>query len=188
MIGGGEPGVPETWRFSIEVATAWEAALNAAPTPKTRRVALRSALTLSPDRGGIFDTLLMLVRLGLGGRIGDGRQYVSWVHETDFVRAVEWLIDRRHISGPVAIAAPHPLPQDEFMRVLRRAWGMPFGLPAPTRWMLEMGALVMRTETELILKSRRVVPSRLLGDGFTFTFPRWPEAAADLCARARKSR
>ena len=185
IIGGGEPDVPETWRFSIEVATAWERALNAAATPRTRQVALRTALTLSPDRGGIFDTLLMLVRLGLGGRAGDGRQYVSWVHEQDFVHAVEWSIDRDHITGSVNIAAPNPLPQDEFMRVLRRAWGMPIGLPAP-RWMLEVGAFFMRTETELILKSRRVVPSLLLKDGFTFEFAEWPRAAADLCARMRR--
>lgn len=139
------------------------------------------------DRGGIFDTLLALVRRGLGGTSGDGRQYVSWIHEDDFVRAVYWLVERPELDGPVNVSAPFPLPNAEFMRVLREAWGAPFGLPA-TRWMLELGTLFMRTETELVLKSRRVVPTRLLRAGFAFHFPEWPAAAADLCRRWRDSR
>jgi NAD dependent epimerase/dehydratase family enzyme len=88
------------------------------------------------------------------------------------------------VDGPVNVASPNPLPYADFMRALRRAAGMPFGLPAP-RWLLEIGAAVMRTETELVLKSRRVVPGRLLAGGFTFEHPLWPRAAADLCARRR---
>ena len=183
-VGGGEAGAPDTWRFSIQVATAWERALDEADVPRTRKVVLRSAMTMSPDRGGIFDVLLGLVRRGLGGRAGDGRQYVSWIHEDDFVRAVCWIIDRDDLAGPVNLAAPNPLPNAEFMRVLRRAWGARVGLPA-ARWMLETGAVAMRTETELVLKSRRVVPGRLLQSGFAFRFPTWPEAARDLCARWR---
>ena len=181
---GGAEDAPETWRFSIEVARAWERELDAAVTPGTRKVAMRSALTLSPDPGGVFDTLLWLVRLGLGGTAGDGRQYVSWIHDSDFIRAVQWLIDRDDVEGIVNVAAPNPLPNAEFMKVLRRAWGAPVGLPA-AGWMLEIGAVVLRTETELILKSRRVVPGRLLAAGFAFEFPDWPSAAADLCRRAR---
>ena len=181
IIGGAEPDVPETWRFSIDVATAWERALDEARAPQTRKVKLRAAVVMSPDRGGIFDTLLGLVRRGLGGRSGDGRQYVSWVHHADFTRAVRWLIDHDSIAGPVNIAAPNPLPNEEFMRALREAWGTPIGLPA-AKWMLEIGALALRTETELVLKSRRVVPGRLLQEGFSFQFPDWPEAARDLCA------
>ena len=143
-------------------------------------------MTMSPDRGGVFDVLLGLVRRGLGGRAGDGRQFVSWVHDRDFVRAVYWLIDHE-LSGPVNVAAPHPLPNAEFMRTLRAAWGMRFGLPA-SRWMLDLGAFALRTETELMLKSRRVVPGRLLGSGFAFEFPRWAGAAADLCRRWREQR
>ena len=184
VLGGQEPGVPGTWRFSIDVARSWERALDKAEVPGTRKVAIRSAVTMSPDRGGIFDTLLGLVRRGLGGRAGDGRQYVSWVHEDDFVRAVYWLIERDDIHGPVNIAAPNPLPNDAFMRALREAWGTRFGLPA-SKWMLEVGAFVMRTETELILKSRRVVPGILAQEGFRFRFPDWPEAAEDLCRRWR---
>ena len=182
LIGGTEPGAPDTWRFSIEVATAWEQALTQAVTPRTRKVALRSAMIMSPDRGGIFDTLLGLVRRGLGGTAGDGRQYVSWIHDTDFVRAVRWLIAHPDVQGAVNLAAPLPLPYRDFMAALRRAAGVPIGLPAP-RWLLEIGALLMRTETELVLKSRRVVPGRLTAAGFTFNHPAWPEAAADLCAR-----
>jgi uncharacterized protein (TIGR01777 family) len=184
IVGGSEPGAPETWRFSIDVARAWERELDAAIVPRTRKVAMRSAITMSPDKGGAFDTLLWLVRLGLGGRSGNGRQYVSWVHDADFVRAVYWLIDRDDVEGVVNIASPNPVTNAEFMRDLRRAWGMPFGLPAAA-WMLAIGAFFMRTETELILKSRRVVPGRLLRNGFTFEYPDWPAAAADLCRRRR---
>lgn len=187
IVGGGEAGAPDTWRFSIDVATAWERALDDAATPRTRRVKLRSAVVMSPDRGGIFDTLLGLVRRGLGGRAGNGRQYVSWIHDADFVRAIRWLIEHGEVDGAVNLASPNPLPNAEFMRVLRRAWGTRIGVPA-AEWMLEVGAVFMRTETELILKSRRVVPGRLLEAGFTFDFPDWEDAARDLCARWRAGR
>jgi uncharacterized protein (TIGR01777 family) len=187
VIGGDEPGVPETWRFSIDVAKAWEAELDAADTPHTRKVAMRTAMVMSPDRGGVFDVLLGLVRRGLGGKVGDGRQYISWLHHEDFVRSVGWLIEHEELSGPVNLASPNPVPQAEFMRVLRRAWGMPVGLPA-TKWMLEIGTFVMRTESELILKSRRVVPGRLLESGFELRYPTWPEAAESLCGDWRALR
>lgn len=181
IIGGEEPGAPGTWKFSIDVARAWEAAFNEAAVPGTRKVALRSAMTMSVDEGGVFDTLLTLVRHGLGGQVGDGRQFMSWVHETDFVRAVRWLIDHDEIDGVVNIASPNSLTNAEFMRALREAWGIRVGLPV-AKWMLEIGAIFMRTESELILKSRRVVPGRLLDEGFVFQYPDWPEAARDLCA------
>jgi uncharacterized protein (TIGR01777 family) len=181
ILGGAEPDVPETWRFSIDVARAWEQALDEAPAPRTRKVKMRAAMVMSPDRGGIFDTLLGLVRRGLGGKAGDGRQYVSWIHHADFVRAVRWLIDHEDMEGAVNLAAPNPLPYADFLRALREAWGIPFGLPA-TEWMLAIGARLLGTETELVLKSRRVIPGRLLAEGFTFEFSSWPEAARDLCA------
>jgi uncharacterized protein (TIGR01777 family) len=185
ILGGSEPDAPDTWRFSIDVATSWEKALDEAVTPHTRKVKLRTAITMSPDRGGAFDVLLGLVRYGLGGRAGDGRQYVSWIHEDDFVRAVSWLIEHDEVDGPVNLAAPNPLPNADFMRALRQAWGISFGLPAPA-WLLEVGAWFLGTETELVLKSRRVVPGRLLRAGFTFRFPDWPEASRDLCRRWRE--
>jgi uncharacterized protein (TIGR01777 family) len=179
ILGGDEPGAPDTWRFSTTVAAAWERTFNETITEGTRKVAMRSAMILSPDRSGIFDTLLGLTRRGLGGRAGSGRQYLSWIHHQDFVAAVRWLIDRDDIAGVVNVASPQPLPNAEFMRVLREASGTRFGLPA-TEWMLEIGAVFMRTETELILKSRRVVPGRLLEHGFTFRYPEWQGAAIDL--------
>ncbi len=161
IIGGNEPNAPDTWRFSIDVAQAWEQAARQFQMPRTRQVLLRSAMVMSPDKGGVFDTLLDLTRKGLGGQAGSGRQYVSWIHEQDFVRAIEWLIEHHDLNGPVNLAAPNPLPNVAFMAALRQAAHIPFGLPTAT-WMLELGAWFMRTETELLLKSRRVVPSRLL--------------------------
>ena len=187
QLGGREPGVPASWRFGVEVGQAWERTLEKAETPLTRKLALRLAMVMSPDRGGIFDVLLGLVRRGLGGSSGDGRQYVSWIHHADLVRAAHWLIEHEELSGVVNLSAPEPLPQAEFMRELRAAWGTRLGLPA-SKWMLEIGALFLRTETELVLKSRRVVPGRLLERGFVFQHPRWPEAARELCAAFRAGR
>src|SRR5216684_576722 len=187
ILGGSEEGAPDTWRFSIEVAKSWEQAANEGTIPQTRTVLLRSAMTMSPDSGGVFDVLLGLVRWGLGGASGDGRQYVSWIHDRDFVRAIYWLIEHPELAGPVNLASPNPVPNTEFMSTLRTAWGIGFGLPA-TKRMLEMGAFFLRTETELILKSRRVVPGRLLQSGFAFQFPTWAEAARDLCRRWRQGR
>jgi uncharacterized protein (TIGR01777 family) len=180
LLGGRESNAPSSWRFSIDVARAWERAFDEAVTSRTRKIALRSAMTLSPDSGGVFDALLGLARHGLGGSAGHGRQFMSWIHHEDFVAAVRWLIDRHDIAGAVNVAAPHPVPNAQFMRVLRETCGVSFGLPA-TRWMLEIGAVFLRTETELILKSRRVVPARLLEHGFTFKYPDWGTAARDLC-------
>lgn len=185
IIGGKEAGVPDTWKFSIDVALAWERALEEAGTPQTRKVKLRSAMVMSPDRGGIFDTLLGLVRKGLGGTAGDGRQFVSWIHGDDFVQAIKWIIERDSLMGAVNLASPQPLPNAEFMRILRQAWGTRIGLPA-SKWMLEFGAIFLQTETELILKSRRVIPTRLLQQGFTFQFPTWHDAAKNLCQRWRE--
>jgi uncharacterized protein len=182
ILGGSEPGAPDTWRFSIDVATSWEREVNEAATPYTRKILMRSAMTMSPNREGAFDTLLTLVMCGLGGNAGNGRQYVSWIHDQDFVRAVYWLIERDEIEGPVNVAAPNPIPNREFMRALRAAAGISFGLPA-TPLMLELGAFFLGTETELVLKSRRVIPGVLAESKFNFQFPNWAEAARDLCRR-----
>ena len=182
---GCEANAPDTWRFSNDVVTSWERAANEANTPNTRKLLLRSAMVMSPDRGGVFDTLLRLVRFGLGGRSGSGRQFVSWIHDQDFVQSILWLIGHNELDGPVNLTSPTPLPNDEFMKALRKAWGIRIGLPA-TDWMLEIGALFLRTETELILKSRRVAPGKLLDSGFVFQFPDWNDAARDLCERWRR--
>ncbi len=183
VIAGAERGVPEYWAFSAEIAKRWELAQEQASTQRTRKVALRTAMVMSPDQGSVFDVLSRMARLGLGGPVAGGRQYVSWIHSQDFLRAVDFLLTRDDLSGPVNLAAPNPVPQREFMRILRTALRMPVGLPA-TKWMAEIGAFALRSDTELLLKSRRVVPRRLLDAGFDFDFARWEDAAADLVRRS----
>lgn len=139
-------------------------------------------MVMGAGQGGVFQTIVTLARRGLAGRAGNGRQYVSWIHERDFARSLDFLIDRPEISGPVNICAPNPLPNEVFNKMLRKALHVKFGLPA-AKWMLELGALAMGTETELILKSRRVVPGRLIEAGFNFEFPNWASAVADLAPR-----
>jgi uncharacterized protein (TIGR01777 family) len=175
---------PDTWDFSVGVAKDWEALFFSIPTPRTRKIALRSAVVMSPAPGGAFAILLNLVRASVGGTQGNGRQYVSWIHEADFARAIDFLIAHDEIAGPVNLAAPNPLPNREFMRALRDAWDMPNGIPAP--WpLLQLATFLMRTEPELVLKSRRVVPARLLEAGFDFDFRNWQEAADDLVRQWR---
>lgn len=180
MDEAGETGAtPEAKdEFSVEVIRQWERALDEARTSATRKVALRITMVFGAA-GGVFPVLRRLARFGLGGRMGSGRQFVSWVHIADFLRAVEWLLAQDDFSGPVNLAAPNPLPNAEMMRVMRETVGVPVGLPA-TEWMLEVGAVFLRTETELILKSRRVVPGRLLAAGFQFQFPEMRAAVRDL--------
>ena len=185
IIGGNEPNAPDTWRFSIDVATSWEREFDQAVTPTTRKVKMRTAMVMSPDIDGIFDTMLTIVRRGLGGTAGDGSQFISWIHDADFIRAIRWIFEHENIVGAINLASPNPLPNKTFMRDLRQAWGAPIGLPA-TKWMLELGAILMKTETELVLKSRRVIPGILVEQGFEFDFPEWPEAARDLCKRWRQ--
>jgi len=172
--------------FSARVARDWEAEFFAAETPRTRKVALRSAVVLSPAPGSAFGVLSNLVRMGLGGKQGNGRQFVCWIHEADYARAVEFLIEREELDGPFNMAAPTPLPNREFMAALRWVWDVPNGLPAPSL-VIKLGAIFLRTEPELVLQSCRAVPGRLLKAGFTFEFPEWAEAAEDL-VRLWKSR
>jgi NAD dependent epimerase/dehydratase family enzyme len=139
-------------------------------------------MVLGTQAGGVLDVLHRLVLIGLGGHMGTGKQYVSWIHEEDFCHAIDWLISKHEFRGPVNLSAPNPVPNRELMATLRSISGKAFGLPA-TRWMLEIGAFFMRTETELIIKSRRVVPARLLESGFDFRFARLEEALADLLPR-----
>jgi NAD dependent epimerase/dehydratase family enzyme len=170
--------------FSARVARDWEAAFFAAATPLTRKVALRSAVVLSPTPASAFAVLSHLVRLSLGGKQGSGRQFVSWIHEADYARAVEFLISREDLEGPINLAAPQPLTNREFMAALREAWDVPNGLPAPSV-AIKLGAIFLRTEPELVLQSCRAVPGRLLEAGFEFQFPEWPEAAEDLVRQWR---
>jgi hypothetical protein len=184
--------------FSVEVAQAWERTLfearlplTPAPSPSdgareiTRRVALRTSMVLGLGRNSVFPVLRRLTKCGLGGRQGSGKQFVSWIHVEDFCRALEWIIAHENLAGPINQCAPNPLPNEEMMRHFRAVCGMPIGLPA-TEWMLEIGAFFLRTETELIFKSRRVVPGKLLASGFAFKFPTFRAALADLETKWRQ--
>ena len=169
--------------FSVEVCRQWEQTFFDAPVPDSvRRVALRTSIVLGRD-GGAMVPLRNLARLGLGGRQGSGQQYVSWLHEADFAGIVEHIIANEDLAGVINATAPIPLPNRDFMAVLRTACGVPLGLPTPG-WLLAMGAVLIRTETELVLKSRRVVPGRLLDSGYRFQFSEARDALADLMARA----
>jgi uncharacterized protein (TIGR01777 family) len=170
---------PKDWTFLTLAAQQVEAAFFASPTPRTRKIALRSAAVMSPAADSAFGRLSNLVRMGLGGTLGSGRQYVAWIHPIDFARAVEFLIDHDEVVGPVNLAAPNPLPNREFMAALREAWQRPNGLPTPAL-VVKLAAWLLGANSEALLKSRCVIPGRLLDAGFAFDFPRWPEAAEDL--------
>jgi uncharacterized protein (TIGR01777 family) len=180
VIGGGEQDVPRYWDYSIEIAKNWEAAQQKANTPNTRKAALRTAMVMGRQKDGIFDVLCGLTRKGLGGTIAGGRQFMSWIHEDDFARAIEFLVDS-DLDGPVNLAAPNPLPQREFQAVLRKVLGVRVGLPA-MKWMVQLGAVFMRTDPELVLKSRRVIPKRLTDAGFEYGYETWGDAASALVA------
>jgi uncharacterized protein (TIGR01777 family) len=185
LSGGASPA--EKWAFSEEVAESWERALFAADTPLTRRVALRIGMMMSPDAAGMFDKLLRIVRLGFGGTLGPGNQFVSWIHDVDFVRAVDFLLDHEELNGAVNLCSPCPEPNRVFMRCLRHAWCSSYiGLPTPL-WALEVGAALLQTDTEPFLKSTRVSPARLVSAGFEFHFPNWRSASQDLVHRWRDS-
>ena len=166
--------------FSVAVARAWEHELVTAPTP-VRKVALRMAIVLGPG-GGALNPVVNLVRVGLGGRMGAGDQIFSWVHVDDVVRAIRHLHAEPAIAGPVNVATPHPVTNAELMAEVRAAFGRRHGLPLPA-WLLELGARVIRTETELVLKSRWVHPGVLLGSGFAFAHPTLPEALAAIAVK-----
>jgi uncharacterized protein len=165
--------------FSVAVCRRWEKTLFDAPTPHTRRVALRTAIVFGKGEGGAMEAFLGLVRKGLGGTLGRGDQFVSWVHAADFAGSVQWILEHPELAGPVNCASPNPVRNTEFMRTLREVCDQPFALPV-NRGMLEIGAFLLGTETELLLKSRRVVPGKLLASGYRFQFPAWRTAAAEI--------
>jgi uncharacterized protein (TIGR01777 family) len=177
----GETGATAEARdaFSVEIARAWERAFFEARIPEgVTRTALRTAIVLADEPGTMFAIVGRLARLGLGGRMGSGRQKVSWIHATDFCRAVSFVMEKR-MEGVVNVAAPQPEDNGRMMALFREVAGVRMGLPA-ARWMLEVGALVIRTETELVLKSRNVVPGRLVRAGFRFEHGEMGEAIRDL--------
>ena len=175
-----EPGQPrDKWEFSVDVVNRWERALFNAATPNTRRIAMRLSMVFGTGSGGVHEAFRNIARLGLGGTQGPGTQYVSWLHVDDFLRMIDWCLENGELSGPINMCSPNPMPNSDFMRAFREACGVKRGLSASS-WMLAIGAFFMRTETELLLKSRRVVPGKLLTSGFKFNHPTWPEAAKSI--------
>lgn len=164
--------------FSIDVCKQWAQAFFNTATPATRKVALRLGIALGRGES-VFPRLLNLVKLGMGGKQGDGEQYVSWIHEHDTARITEFLMDHAEVEGVINATAPGAVKNADLMRIIRKAYGVPFGLPAP-QWLLEIGAVIIGTETELILKSRWVAPKRLLDAGFVFRFPKAEHAVHDI--------
>jgi uncharacterized protein len=164
--------------FSVDVCNAWEAAFNKYDTPKTRKIALRMGIVLGRS-DSVFPRLLNLVKLGMGGMQGNGEQYISWVHELDAARSTEWLMDHPELTGVFNCTAPIAAKNAELMHIIRKTYGMPLGLPAP-KWLLEIGSVVIGTETELILKSRWVLPKRLLDSGFKFEYATAGVAVKDI--------
>lgn len=164
--------------FSVEVARGWEETLAAADTPSTRRIPLRISIVMGPG-GGVMRPFNNLARLGLGGRMGDGGQIFSWIHVQDLFRAVVFLHEHREITGPVNIASPVVVTNAELMRAVRSANRAPFGVPTPA-WLLKMGAVLIRTETELVLKSRWVASRKLRDAGFIWQHPELSGALASI--------
>jgi uncharacterized protein (TIGR01777 family) len=164
--------------FSVEVAQTWEEAFEASHTPATRKVALRTSIVLGRD-GGAFPVMAKLAKVGLCTPQGNGQQWVSWLHITDFCRAVEFLTLKTEESGAFNVCAPNPLLNREFNGLLGRELRPVLRLPQP-KWLLEVGAFFLRTETELILKSRKVYPQRLLELGFQFEYPTCEQAVENL--------
>lgn len=153
--------------FSMNVAKSWEETFYEVETPKTLKTAIRTSIVLGKD-GGAFVPLKKLTQLGLGGKNGNGKQFISWIHEKDFARAIAFIIEKE-LSGSINVVAPKPIRNEEFMKKLQKAIGIPFGLPIP-KSLLEFGAKIIKTETELVLKSRNVIPKRLTENGFEFEF------------------
>ena len=164
--------------FSIDVCRKWEDAFFKTKTPLTRKIALRMGIVLGKNDGA-FPRLLNLVKLGLGGKQGDGQQYISWIHEQDAARCTAWLIQHEEINGIVNCTSPEPIKNENFMTTIRDLYGVPFGLPSPA-WLLEIGAAFIGTETELILKSRWVLPKRLIENGYQFLYPKAEHAIKDI--------
>ncbi len=164
--------------FSIDVCRQWEESFFSECKVPVRKVALRMGIVLGRS-DSVFPRLLNLVRLGLGGRQGNGQQYVSWVHEQDVARGTEWLLDHPELSGVINCTAPEAIKNTDLMHALRKSYGMPIGLPTPA-WLLTIGARIIGTEAELILKSRWVTPKRLLDSGYQFLFTKADYAIDDI--------
>ena len=185
VLGGNEQGVPWQYRVGPNIAKQWEAEFQTAQTPKTRKVAMRIGVVMSPQAGGAFAIMAKLARRGMLGTAGNGRQMVSWIHSDDLFSAVDFLAFKSDLDGIVNVVGPNPVPNSEFNRAIRDALGVKLGPPSPA-WLVALATKLMGTEAELVLKSRWVLPKRLQDAGFKFKFNDWPTAARDLVARLEK--
>lgn len=172
--------------FSVQVCKRWEAAFNETKTPHTRKAILRIAVTIG-HQGGVMVPFMNLMKFGLGGYQGSGQQKFSWVHIDDICGMIEWLYTHPELDGTFNCSAPHPVTNREFMRALRKAAGHFFGLPA-FPWMLKIGARIMGTEAELLLKSRWVLPTRALQAGFVFRYPELQPAMKQIIGKLPRRR
>ncbi|REC46614.1 TIGR01777 family oxidoreductase [Chryseobacterium pennipullorum] len=164
--------------FSMNICKSWEKEFFKVTHDDVRKVALRTSIVIG-NHGGAFPKLRQVTRWGLGGKQGRGNQWVSWIHIDDFCKAVELIIENKNMTGPINVTAPKPISNEEMMQILRKQMNMPFGLNAPV-WQLELASLFLKTETELLLKSRHVYPEKLIKTGFTFSFPDWEGAVFNL--------
>ncbi len=167
--------------FSVDVAQKWERTFFSSNPCGARKVALRSAMVMGHAQNSAYTHFKTVVKLGMGGPEGKGTQMVSWIHIADWISAVEWIVEHPELEGPINLTSPYPLPNKEFLKELRQVMNVPIALPLPT-WTLKMGAFVLGTETELLLKSRWVLPTKLVESGFSFQYPEWQEAAKQLCS------
>lgn len=164
--------------FSMNIAKSWEKTFYSILNPKTRKVVTRTSIVMG-KHGGAIKPLKNLVNLGLGGKQATGNQKVSWIHELDFARAIEFLIENEHLNGTFNLAVPKPTDNKTLMKSFRKVMGIPFGISHP-EWLIKLGAKIIGTEPELVLKSRNVVPKRMLKNGFQFQFKKIDEALLDL--------
>jgi uncharacterized protein (TIGR01777 family) len=166
--------------FSVQVCKRWEKTFYDQQTQHTRKVALRMAITLGP--GGILIPYFNLLKFGLGGKQASGKQIYSWVHIEDTCRMIEWIYDHKELNGTYNCSSPKPVTNEEFMRIFRKVTGHIIGLPA-YKWMLQIGAPLIGTELELVLKSRWVIPTRILETGFQFKHPLLEDALSDIISK-----
>ena len=163
--------------FSVQVCQLWEKTFYEQRTPFTRKIALRMAITLGA--GGVMIPYFNLLKFGLGGYQGSGKQMYSWVHIEDTCRLIEWIYEHKEMEGIYNCSSPHPVSNKNFMDTLRRITNTKLGLPA-YKWMMKFGAALIGTEAELVLKSRWVVPTKILETGFTFKYPLLEEALKEI--------